>query len=186
MEKQKIIMMQLDSIIPYENNPRHNEEAAEIVARSIKEFGFKNPIIVDKDNVVIAGHTRLKAAYKLGLKEAPVIVASDLTEDQVKAFRLVDNKTSELAVWNFEKLEEELADINLDMALFEFETVERDFNHIDELLEAGFGGGGEKKEADVYSISLSFPKEYEETLKEYIAENGKQPLIDLVLKEVGL
>ena len=186
MEKHNIIMMQLDDIIPYENNPRHNEEAAETVANSIKEFGFKNPIIVDKNNVIIAGHTRLKAAYKLGLKEAPVIVASDLTEDQVKAFRLVDNKTSELAAWNFEKLEAELANIDLDMSVFSFEEVERDYNHIDELLENGFGGSDDKREADVYTISLSFDKEYEETLKDYISENGKQPLVDLVLKEVGL
>lgn len=94
-----------------------------MVAESIKEFGFKNPIIVDKDNVIIAGHTRLKAAYKLGLKEAPVIIAEDLTEDQAKAFRLVDNKTAELAEWDFKKLEEELLKINIDMEAFEFEVL---------------------------------------------------------------
>lgn len=124
MESKKIIMMPLDSIIPYDNNPRFNEGAVEVVANSIKEFGFKNPIIVDKNNVIIAGHTRLKAAYELGLEEAPVIIAEDLTEDQVKAFRLVDNKTSEFAKWDFAKLEEELAGINLDLTAFDLAPFE--------------------------------------------------------------
>ena len=116
-----IIMMKLEEIIPYENNPRINDEAVEMVSASIKEFGFKNPIIVDENNVIIAGHTRLKAATELGLEEAPVIVADDLTEDQVKAFRLVDNKTAEVAEWDFDKLREELNLIDMDMDLFEFD-----------------------------------------------------------------
>lgn len=118
----KIIMMELGEIIPYENNPRNNEKAVEFVANSIREFGFKNPIIVDKNNVIVAGHTRLKAAYLLGLEKAPVIVADDLTEEQVKAFRLADNKTAELADWDFDKLEEEIKELeNIDMNLFGFE-----------------------------------------------------------------
>ena len=120
MESKKIIMMPLGSIKPYSNNPRHNESAVEMVAQSIKDFGFKNPIIVDKDNVIIAGHTRLKAAYKLGLTEAPVIVADDLDEDKVKAFRLVDNRTAEVAAWDFAKLEEELKNIEMPMEAFDF------------------------------------------------------------------
>lgn len=184
MKNKQIIMMPLDSIKPYENNPRHNDTAVEIVANSIKEFGFKNPIIVDKNNVIIAGHTRLKAAYVLGLYTAPVIIAEDLTEEQAAAFRLVDNKTSEYATWDFEMLQEELENINIDMSVFDFTEVERDFNHIDELLEGGFGGSDDKKTADVYSISLSFPKEYEEQIKNLIADKGKQYLVDLILKEV--
>jgi site-specific DNA-methyltransferase (adenine-specific) len=120
MESKKIIMMPLGSIKPYENNPRHNESAVDMVAQSIKDFGFKNPIIVDKDNVIIAGHTRLKAAYKLGLTAAPVIVADDLDEDKVKAFRLVDNRTAEVAAWDFAKLEEELKNIEMPMEAFDF------------------------------------------------------------------
>lgn len=86
--------MRVADLIPYENNPRKNDEAVEAVAASIKEFGFKVPIIVDADNVIIAGHTRLKAAQLLGMETVPVIRADDLTDEQVKAFRLADNKTA--------------------------------------------------------------------------------------------
>ena len=95
--KPEIIYLPLSEIKPYENNPRHNESAVDAVAQSIKEFGFKNPIIVDKHKVIIAGHTRYKAAQQLGLEEVPCIIDSDLTEKQAKAYRLVDNKVGELA-----------------------------------------------------------------------------------------
>ena len=105
-------MIQITEIKPYENNPRKNDDAVDEVANSIKAFGFKNPIIVDKDMVIIAGHTRLKAAQKLGLTMVPVIVAEDLNEDQANALRLADNKTAEIAKWDKKKLEEELKQIN--------------------------------------------------------------------------
>lgn len=114
----------IDDIIPYENNPRHNDEAAEYVSKSIKEFGFKNPIIIDKNNVIVAGHTRLKAAKILGLKNVPCIRADDLTDEQIKAFRLADNKVSELATWDVEKLNIELQEINLNMFDFGFSEFE--------------------------------------------------------------
>lgn len=110
-----IQMMKITEIKPYENNPRKNDEAVDEVASSIKAFGFKNPIIVDKDMVIIAGHTRLKAALKLGLTMVPVIVASDLNPDQANALRLADNKTAEIAKWDKKKLEEELKQINWDI-----------------------------------------------------------------------
>ena len=106
--KPEIIYLPLSEIKPYENNPRYNESAVDAVAQSIKEFGFKNPIIVDKHKVIIAGHTRYKASQQLGLEEVPCIIASDLTEEQVKAYRLVDNKVGELAEWDFLKLEKEI------------------------------------------------------------------------------
>lgn len=127
---QKIIYLSLDQIKPYENNPRINDEAVSKVAQSIKDFGFRSPIIIDKNNVIIAGHTRLKASYQLGLKEAPVIIADDLNEEQVNALRLVDNKTSEFAKWDFEKLEEELLNIDLDLTAFGFDL--NDFEVEDE------------------------------------------------------
>lgn len=107
---------------PYEKNPRRNDEAVKFVASSIKEFGFKVPIIVDKDMVIIAGHTRYKAAKKLKLKEVPVIMADDLTDEQVKAFRLADNKVAERSEWDFDLLTDELTDIlDIDMEQFGFE-----------------------------------------------------------------
>ena len=111
----------------YESNPRHNENAVEAVANSIREFGFKVPIIIDKDNVIVAGHTRLKAAKLLGLDKVPCIVADDLTPEQIKAFRVADNKTAELAEWDFELLESELAEleaIDFDMSQFGFSSIE--------------------------------------------------------------
>lgn len=120
----QIIEKRLTDLIPYENNPRRNEQAVEAVANSIREFGFKVPIIVDKDNVIVAGHTRAKAAERLGLEKVPVVIADDLTEDQIKAFRLADNKTAELAGWDFPKLEEELAELGMDMEQFGFEVKE--------------------------------------------------------------
>lgn len=93
----KIIYKSTNKIVPYENNPRLNDEAVEAVANSIKQFGFKVPIIIDSSNIIVAGHTRLKAAKQLGMDKVPCIVADDLTEEQIRAFRLVDNKVSELA-----------------------------------------------------------------------------------------
>lgn len=117
----EIIYKKLSDLKEYENNPRNNEDAVEAVANSINEFGFKVPIIIDSNNIIIAGHTRYKASHRIGLTEVPCIIADDLTEEQIRAFRLVDNKTSELATWDIEKLNEELADLNLDMSLFGFE-----------------------------------------------------------------
>lgn len=119
----EITNIPINEIIPYNKNPRKNDKAVDIVAKSIKEFGFKVPIILDKDNVIIAGHTRLKGAIKLGMTEVPVIWADDLTEEQVKAFRIMDNKTHEYADWDFKLLIEEfrdlkLKDINLELTGF--------------------------------------------------------------------
>lgn len=119
--RNKVVLMALNEITPYENNPRNNEETVEKVANSIKEFGFNQPIVVDKDNVIIVGHTRYLAAHELGLAEVPVIVAENLSEEQARAYRLADNKTGELAGWDFEKLALELEQIeSLDMGEFGF------------------------------------------------------------------
>lgn len=117
----EIKMVKIDDLKPYENNPRFNDDAVEYVARSIKEFGFKVPMVIDKDNTIVAGHTRYKASLELGLKEVPCIVADDLSEEQIKAFRLADNKVSEQASWNYDLLDLELDDIlELNMEDFGF------------------------------------------------------------------
>lgn len=108
-------------LTPYENNPRNNDEAVEPVANSISEFGFKVPIVATSDGEIINGHTRWKAAKKLKLKTVPVIIADDLTEEQVRAFRLADNKVAEIAQWDIELLLSEIESVdNLDMTLFGF------------------------------------------------------------------
>ena len=122
MGKLQIIYKRPDEIIPYEKNPRHNDGAVEAVANSIREFGFKVPVVIDKDGVIVCGHTRVKAAKKLGIDEVPCILADDLSEEQVRAFRLADNKTSELSEWDETLLAMEMDDIfNIDLEQFGFD-----------------------------------------------------------------
>lgn len=134
MKKLEIKYIPIDDIKPYKNNPRLNEDAIPYVMNSIKEFGFKNPIILDKNNVIVAGHTRLESAKRLDMKEVPVIYADDLSEEQIKAFRLADNKVSEKSQWDFSKLDEELDGIlDIDMSLFDFENIEE--TNLDDFFE---------------------------------------------------
>src|SRR5699024_7120414 len=112
-EIMNIINMKISELKEYENNPRLiNDEAVDRVAASIKEFGFKVPIIVDEENVIVACHTRKLAARSLGMEEVPVIIADDLTEEQIKAFRLADNKVAEFSDWDLELLSDELITLN--------------------------------------------------------------------------
>lgn len=110
-KKLNIIYKDPSKLKMYKNNPRKNQEAVPYVKKSIEEFGFKIPLIIDKDDEIICGHTRVLASLELGLKEVPCIVADDLTDEQIKAFRLADNKVSEKAEWDFDLLDEELQDI---------------------------------------------------------------------------
>ena len=123
----KIEFLELSRIKPYDNNPRQNDQAVEAVARSIRQFGFRQPIVVDTEGVIIVGHTRYKAALKLGLEKVPVHVATDLTPEQIKAYRIADNKTAELAEWNYELLPIELGELracNFDLGLLGFDQDE--------------------------------------------------------------
>lgn len=128
MDELNVKYRKVADILPYEKNPRNNDDAVEAVAASIREFGFKIPIVITGENVIIAGHTRIKAAKQLGMETVPCIIADDLTDEQIKAFRLADNKSAEIATWNEELLEQELAEImNIDMSLFGFGDGETDF-----------------------------------------------------------
>lgn len=132
----QIIEVAIDQIKEYENNPRINNKAIEAVQESIASFGFKVPIVLDTNNVIIAGHTRLAAAERLEMETVPCIIADDLTPEKVKAFRLADNKTAEIAEWDFDKLEEELRALNafdIDMSAFGFDAaIFDDFKVIEE------------------------------------------------------
>lgn len=154
----QIVYKKIDDVIPYENNPRKNDEAVDYVAKSIKEFGFKVPIIIDKDNVIVTGHTRLKAAKQLGMKEVPTIMADDLTEDQIKAFRLADNKVSEFAEWDDDLLKMELDDIDINMSDFGFVLGEIDVD-----------SGGNPLTDEKYTTKVEIPQ-YEIT--------GEEPSLD--------
>lgn len=112
MDSLDIVYVSMNEITPYENNPRMNDGAVESVAKSIAEFGFKVPIVLDKDYIIVCGHTRYKAAKQLGLTEVPCVIAADLTPKQVKAFRLADNRVSDNSIWDNKKLLEELDDLD--------------------------------------------------------------------------
>ena len=158
--------IKIDELIPYEKNPRKNDEAVKYVAESIKQFGFKVPIVVDKNNVIVAGHTRFKASKELGLEVVPCIVADDLTDEQVKAFRLADNKVSEKAEWDINMLDAELTDIidiNMEDLGFDINIVEdlefgTDFelpdNEESEICQMTFTLHQNQKELIVYAMEL--------------------------------
>ena len=142
-----IIDFKIENLKPYENNPRRNDGAVDYVANSIKQFGFKVPIVIDKDNVIVCGHTRYKVAKKLGIDTVPCVIADDLTDEQIKAFRLADNKVGSIAEWDFDLLGDELDGIfDIDMSEFGFANVDEtnDFDDfVDEKPESDFE---EKKE----------------------------------------
>lgn len=128
--------LNVDDLIPYENNPRNNDGAVDYVAKSIDEFGFKVPIVVDKNNVIVAGHTRLKASKKLGLKKVPVIIADDLSDEKIKAFRLADNKVGELATWEDKLLQAELDElISQSVDMTEYGFTDEDFAEVENKAE---------------------------------------------------
>lgn len=163
----QIINKPIGELKPYKNNPRINDKAVDAVAASIKEFGFKQPCVIDTDNVLICGHTRLKAAQKLGLSEIPCILADDLTDDQIKAFRLADNKTAELAEWDFSLLDIELADIDLDMSEFGFDET----FYADDFGDEFSLPDGDKPE--ICTMTLTLHEKQVELIKAAIAEVGE-------------
>lgn len=132
-ESMNIVEKRIEDLRPYENNPRKNDNAVPYVAESIKRYGFKVPIVIDKEGVIVAGHTRYLASIELGLETVPCIVADDLTDEEIKEFRLVDNKTSEFAGWDFDMLEAELQE--LDFGDFDFHFPETEDIDIDGFFE---------------------------------------------------
>lgn len=151
--------MQVADIKPYKNNPRHNDNAVEAVAESIKQCEYIAPIIVDENNVILAGHTRLKAMQKLGKTEAEVMQVTGLTEAQKKKYRLLDNKTNEFAMWDFNALALELADLDFDGFDFGFET---------EIADDGYGTDFELPDgdkADMCQITFYLHEEQAELIR---------------------
>lgn len=167
MKRLEIKYINIKDIKPYKKNPRKNEQAIPYVSESIKQFGFKNPIIIDKNNIIVCGHTRYRSAEKLGIKEIPCIYADDLTEEQVKAFRLADNKVSDYATWDNKLLLEELDDLqDLDIFtgfeisdIFGEELNEKDMNIVNTVID--------KYGVEVYKITYTCisKEQYEDILK---------------------
>lgn len=173
----KVVYKKIDEVLPYEKNPRINDEAVEPVAKSIENFGFKIPIVISRDNVIIAGHTRVKAAKKLGMQEVPCIIADDLTEEQIRAFRLADNKTAEIAQWDEALLQQELSEIlDMDMTMFGFDGKETDF--ADEVLESRYTT---ENNIPQYEITGECP-----TISEMLDEEKAESLIAEIEQSEGI
>lgn len=176
----QIVMKKLSEIRPYKNNPRNNRNAVGPVAKSIDTFGFKVPVIIDSASVIVAGHTRYSASQKLGLKEIPCIVADDLTDEQVRAFRLADNKTAALAEWDFDLQKNELDSIeNIDMSDFGFS--ENNISLFDFMQNDDFSSTGDKT---TFEFTLEFDAEYKPYFDLYVKKTGKSHLADIVKNEV--
>lgn len=186
----KIKNMKVNELIPYENNPRNNEQAIEYVANSIKQFGFKVPIVVDKKNVIVAGHTRWLAAQALEMDEVPVVVADDLTPEQVKAFRIADNKVAEKASWDYSKLGQEIKDLmNIDLGFdltdigfgeFEISALTGDFepDGFDEDLIDEYSGKEEEMLAKKRVI-ITFTADKEQMVKNLLKVEELKVLYDI-------
>lgn len=135
----QIINKDINDLKEYENNPRDNSESIMKVANSIREFGFKVPIVIDKDNVIVAGHTRYRASLVLGLTEVPCIMVDTLSDEQIRLFRIVDNKSGEYSSWDYFLLDEELEKINnIDMEEFGFSEESLDWDSIEEIGEDNY------------------------------------------------
>lgn len=165
-----IISVSVDKIKPYINNPRKNDNAVKAVMESIKQFGFLQPIVVDKKNIIIVGHTRLKAAKKLGLKQVPVIVADKLTKEQIMAYRIADNSTGDLAVWDMDLLNQELVkldELKINMLDFGFKLLSKDTFE------------NKRKQAEQqrkYIVVIEYENEDEQkTTYNYLIKNGYKP-----------
>lgn len=194
MGKLKVEYRNVAGLIPYANNPRFNDGAVDAVAASIKEFGFKVPIVVDSDGVIVTGHTRVKAAERLGLELVPVIVAGDLSPERVKAFRLADNKTSELAEWDMGKLDIELGGIenidmndfgfNIDLSGLEDSTVGVDDSYEDTGDGEGAHMGGSRGYSITYEIAFNDENEQAEWYAFLRELKQKYPNVDTISERI--
>jgi len=161
-------------IAPYENNPRKNDKAVDVVAKSIKEFGFRVPIILDDKNTIVAGHTRVKAAIKLGLTEVPAIYTEGLTPEQIKAFRIMDNKSQEYAEWDLNLLKQEMetlkeAGFNLDITGFDKtarEIIDMPEN-LEDVPDVELEGALKKFNKVIVIVGMQYD-EHENTIREFL------------------
>lgn len=183
MENSLLIQeIDVSEIQPYEDNPRINDTAVPYVADSIKRFGFLVPIILDSNKVVVAGHTRLKAAKRLKLSKVPCIIADDLTDAQIKALRLADNKVAEFSIWDYEKLREELNTIlTVDMSNYGFDGGLSDLdNFIDDELSDFYNDND--FEYSVFGLTLKLPIKYQQDFKRFIRQHSTAELSNSILR----
>lgn len=180
MEELNIVYKPIKELKPYKKNAKkHSKEQVEQIANSIKEFGFTQPVIIDKHNSVVAGHGRILGAKKAGLKQVPTVCLEDLTEEQIKAYRLVDNKLNE-SEWDYSLLDEELENLeeDIDMDLFGFDE-DIDLTGVFEYETK------DKIEKNFFVVSLAFPKDEKETIMKYLNKN-KEKVQEIIRKKAGV
>ena len=178
MEELNIVYKPIKELKPYKKNAKkHSKEQVEQIANSIKEFGFTQPVIIDKHNSVVAGHGRILGAKKAGLKQVPTVCLEDLTEEQIKAYRLVDNKLNE-SEWDYSLLDEEIEQLtDIDMNLFGFDEAV-------DLTNAFEYETKDKIEKNFFVVSLAFPKDAKEAIMKYLNKN-KEKVQEIIRKKAG-
>lgn len=175
MELKKI---KLSEIKPYERNARKNDDAVEYVVKSIEQCEYVAPIILDENNVILAGHTRYKALKKLGYTEAECVIKEGLSEEQKKKYRLLDNKTAEFAEWDFDLLKDELE--GLDFEDLDIDWIET--SYIDDLLNDGYKDFSESSIPDGYNVTFTFPRDQKDFIEGKIHELGKPRIVEIILE----
>ncbi len=182
MIQKELLKMPVVDLVPYERNPRViSPEAVNACAESMRQCTALDPIEVDENNVILSGHTRRLALMQLHVDMADVVRYTGLTEEQKQKYRILANKTGEMTGWDFSKLEQELAEVDFGDFDFDFDIPQdddADVSYIDSLMEDGFTKVSEKKE---FSVTFTFPVEFEEEIKGYISENTKEPLEKAIL-----
>lgn len=172
----------INEIRPYENNPRLNDDAVEAVRKSMEQCGYIAPIVVDENNVVLAGHTRLKALKEMGVKECEVLKVEGLSDDEKRKYRLLDNKTNELALWDFDALADELEWLDFDDLELDWDVCDTDF--IDELLSDGVEGCN-KIEPPYFSVTFTFDKALKDKWDDFVDAYGKEAVQSIIEKAIG-
>ena len=181
MIKKELIRIKVEDLIPYERNPRKiPQEAIDDVRESIRQCGALDPIEIDENDVILAGHTRRLAYMAEGVKEVDALRYTGLTEKQKKKYRLLANKTGEKSGWDYELLDWELEDLDFEGYDFGFDVLSQ--SYIDDLTEEALGVA-DKNPLNTFNITLVFPKEHESEIKAWFRENGNEAAVDLVMKE---
>ena len=180
----EIIRIPISEIAEYENNPRRNDDAVQAVVESIRQCGYCSPIIVDEDYIILAGHTRYKAVVQLGWTEVPCVVITGMTDEQKRKFRLLDNKTGELAEWDFEMLAAELEGLDFEDFNFDFDYSDDDnVDYIDELMRSGVGST-KNNDKKWFSSTFTFDIAEKPAFDKFVAERGKDTLTRMICQIV--
>lgn len=182
MMQKSYTTLPIEEIRPYENNPRINDDAVEAVRKSMEQCGYIAPIVVDEYHVVLAGHTRLKALKQMGATHADVLVVSGLSETRKQKYRLLDNKTNELADWDFEALADELDGLDFEDLELDW-YVGNDLDYIDELMNGGITSGESGDDAH-FSVTFTIDNIYRSRYDDYIDAHGKESLQALILDTI--